>query len=199
MRQTRRTGRTGRRPRLWRLAVVPALVLSVGTGLTACGGGDGGDGDGNGDSGAFGAAGGGAGGGSRQDMAENVLAWYDCMRENGVDLPDPDPNNPAIRLPEGGANDPEVRAAQEACQDELPGGGPGNGEPLTAEQLDQMREFTACLRENGVDIADPDASGMLTMPEGIDPQGPEFQTAMGECQEFAAGLPMRFGPPGGGM
>lgn len=179
---------------IWQ-AVVPAAMLALA--LTACGGGgdDGGDDElsaiGSGSSG--GAAGGGP-------STEDVLAWYDCMRENGVDLPDPDPNRPGIFLPEGSADDPDMEAAQEACQAELPNGGPGNREPLDAEQLASLREFTQCMRDNGVDMPDPDSSGALSMPDGLDPQGPEFQAAMGECQELAAGAPILMGPgPGGGQ
>ncbi|MEO3750679.1 hypothetical protein [Streptomyces sp. B6B3] len=164
--------------------VVPVALLVVS--LTACGG------DGGEDS----AAGTGAeGGGDSQISVEDTLPWYDCMRENGVDVPDPDPDMPGIRLPEGGEDDPEVQAAVEACQEHMPGGGPGAQE-VDAEGLESLRAFTACMRENGVDMADPDSTGALSMPEGVDPNGPEFQDAIGECQELLAGTPVMFG--GGG-
>jgi hypothetical protein len=184
----------------WRAVAVPTAALALSLGLTACGG-DGGGSGGDGDVSAIGngSTGGGGSGGRGGPSTEEVLAWYDCMRDNGVDLPDPDPDRPGIMLPPGSADDPDMEAAREACQDKLPGGGPGNAEPMDADQLAQMREFTQCLRDNGIDIADPDSTGALTMPEGVDPQGPEFQGAMDECQEFAAGLPMRIQPPGSGQ
>ncbi|TDC19504.1 hypothetical protein E1265_23850 [Streptomyces sp. 8K308] len=170
-----------------RLAL-PALVLALG--LTACGGGEDTDED---------ALAAGSGGGNGQRDQEATLDWYDCMRENGVELEDPDPNQMAIRLPEGSQNDPEVRAAMQACQDVLPNGGPGGGQSLTAEQIESLRAFTECMRENDIDMADPDANGRLGMPANADPQGAEFQAAMEECQPLAAGAPMMFGgPPSGG-
>ncbi|MDT0308448.1 hypothetical protein RM780_15975 [Streptomyces sp. DSM 44917] len=176
--------RDSRHPRRLRWLAVPALVLTLA--LTACGGdGEAGDSDA-----------GGTGGGPASDA---TLEWYDCMRDNGVDMPDPDPDNPAVVLPQGSADDPDVRAAVEACQDILPNGGPGSGEPLGDDVMAQLREFTRCMRDNGVDMPDPDSSGALSMPEGLDYQGAEFQGAIEECQELAAGLPMRFGPPGGGL
>jgi hypothetical protein len=38
-----------------------------------------------------------------------------CMREHGVDVPDPDPNNPGIRVP-AGVDREKARAAMEACR-----------------------------------------------------------------------------------
>ncbi|WP_129841597.1 hypothetical protein [Streptomyces sp. RFCAC02] len=171
-----------------RLAL-PALVLALG--LTACGGGDD---DGGDDSAAA------AGEGNTQQQA--ILDWYACMRDNGVDMPDPDPGEMMIQLPEGSRGDPEVQAAVQACQDTLPNGGPGGGggRTLTEEQIASLQAFTECMRENGIDMPDPDSTGRLGIPEGADPQGTEFQTAMAECQPLAAGAPMLFGGgPGSGQ
>jgi hypothetical protein len=60
---------------------------------------------------------------------EQLRAFAQCMRDHGVDMPDPDPNGGGLRItqsggPDSGAlrpDDPTFKAAQEACQDKLPG------------------------------------------------------------------------------
>jgi hypothetical protein len=60
---------------------------------------------------------------------EQFQAFQDCLREQGVELPDPGQGQPGG--PGAGGfdpSDPDFRAAMEACQDDLPeGAGPGGG------------------------------------------------------------------------
>ena len=65
-------------------------------------------------------------------VADQMLAFAKCMRDHGIDFPDPkfDGGGVSISLGENGPGgiDPssdEFKAAQEACGSELPGGGPG--------------------------------------------------------------------------
>lgn len=71
------------------------------------------------------------GGGSGGSPLEDMTAFAECMRENGVEaFPDPDPQFPnrMIMTPEMG-EDPDFEAAHDACADHLQGGGPmGGGE-----------------------------------------------------------------------
>jgi hypothetical protein len=112
---------------------------------------------------------------------EQALAFAQCMRENGVpDFPDPDPNG---RFSEGehDADDPALRAAQEACRDLAPGGEHENlGDPAFVEQ---MREFSQCMRDNGVpDFPDPDADGRLRGVAHEQQDDPTFRAAMETCR-----------------
>ncbi|TDD63869.1 hypothetical protein E1262_29800 [Jiangella aurantiaca] len=179
--------------------LLPVVALLLTATLTACGS-DGGDDDvsaagtGGGDSTSD--SGGGSGGGGETDPEQAELDFYECMRENGVDLPDPDPGQPGIQLqlPPG---DPDNEAAMEECRSLLPNG--GEAPEVDAEALESLRAFTECMRENGIDMPDPAADGRLSMPEGVDPQSAEFQAAMTECQPMLDGAPIRIGPgPGGG-
>jgi hypothetical protein len=68
---------------------------------------------------------------SESDKAEfkkEALANARCMREHGMDFPDPtfDPNGGARLKLGGGINpdSPKFKKAQEACRDTMPGGGP---------------------------------------------------------------------------
>jgi hypothetical protein len=55
-----------------------------------------------------------------KEQAESARQFAACMRENGVEkFPDPDPNEPGIRINKDLADDPDFEAAQEACRDLL--------------------------------------------------------------------------------
>ena len=64
------------------------------------------------------------------DREEQVRQFAGCMREHGVDVPDPDPDG-TLRLGNGGRfgnvnpSDPKVRSALTACRDKLTGLFPG--------------------------------------------------------------------------
>ena len=63
------------------------------------------------------------------DPEEAMLAFTECMRENGVDVPDPEfsedgEGGPRIQMGPGGdfdPNDPDFQAAQEKCRSHLEG------------------------------------------------------------------------------
>jgi len=66
----------------------------------------------------------------RQEFRDAFVKFAACMRQHGVDVPDPSSGPPANgqrrRLPD--RNDPTVQAAMKACQSQLPkrpGGGRG--------------------------------------------------------------------------
>jgi hypothetical protein len=83
---------------------------------------------------------------------EKLLAFTRCMREHGIDLPDPGQGGVIIDEGSGSGpnidpNDPDFQAAQEACGDLLPGkmqvngsgpgGGPVEGGPSVKTEQDQ--------------------------------------------------------------
>jgi hypothetical protein len=154
-----------------------ALVLPVLTTLllAACGGGGGGD------DGVASLGGGGTGGDatatttSPEEREEAMLDWAACMREHGLDVPDPqvdaDGRTSIIVGREAGDDDdsdgtrsaPPDRAAFEAAQEEC-GDPPAFGGELSEEDRKEMQEraleFAACMRDNGAeDFPDPDFSG----------------------------------------
>lgn len=62
-----------------------------------------------------------------QQTAEKLRQFTQCLRDHGIDVPDPDPNGGGMTISKsggpGGVNpdDPAFKAAQQACQDKLPG------------------------------------------------------------------------------
>ncbi|MFK3981802.1 hypothetical protein ACI2K4_15675 [Micromonospora sp. NPDC050397] len=121
------------------------------------------------------------------DNAERQLRFAQCMRENGVDMPDPDPAEKG-RVRIGAGDDPgKAQAAMEACRQFLPNG--GEGRKLDPEQAEQMREMARCMRENGVpDFPDPGADGTLKIDKGLlggkGLDDPTFRAAMEKCEQL---------------
>jgi hypothetical protein len=126
------------------------------------------------------------------DIAAQTAKYASCMRENGVDMPDPEVDDSG-RVKFGGpaagaqpADREKVQAAQEKCKQYLPNG----GEPpqLSTEQLDQMRKFSQCMRENGYpDFPDPQPDGGIRI-EGdqngaMDPESQQWKDAHKKCEE----------------
>jgi hypothetical protein len=170
--------------------VVPALVLMLGA-ATACG--DDAD-DGMATAGGDAGADGGGGPGTGSDQYEQILEFYACLREHGMDVADPEPGGPVqLRVD---PNDPDAQAAMEACRDLAPNG--GEAAAPDAEGMAALREFTQCMRDNGIDdMPDPGADGSLTLPEGVELDSAEAQAAIEECQPLLAGNPVRFRAGGG--
>ncbi|MCY3785098.1 MAG: hypothetical protein OXG47_00020 [bacterium] len=110
--------------------------------------------------------------GGDEDLSdeERLLRFADCMRDNGVDFPDPVVQADGtvrfgIRPGAGGATEAEglgpdldLSAAAEACADLLQGLSVGGGATTVdiTELQDSLLEFARCMRDNGVDMGDPD-------------------------------------------
>jgi len=109
-------------------------------------------------------------------------AFARCMREQGIDVPDPEPGQGGLRiLGQARGNDPaKTQAAVEACRHLLPNG--GELPRLDGEQLERAREFAKCMREHGVDMPDPDADGRLRLPDNIDVTDPKLREAAEACR-----------------
>jgi hypothetical protein len=144
----------------------------------------------------------------QEDFQQAALDYAECMRENGIDVPDPDfsgggggglfgPNSDID------PDDPDFQAAQEECGDIIQGSAPQISEEQQQALEDTLLEFAQCMRENGVDVPDPDFSGggggIFVGPGGngeIDPDDPDFQAAQEECGDILQDA--GFGGPGGG-
>ena len=158
------------------------------------------------------------------DPEQAMLDFAQCMRDQGIDMADPttDENgNFQMMRPsgggEGGEFDPADReamqAAREACSEYLEGLAQQFDRPDMTEMQDLMLEYAACMRENGVDMPDPDFADSADSPgQGpgarlgftsgdYDPDDPVFQAANEACQDIfgSDGMPgMMGGFPGGG-
>ncbi|QWF81710.1 hypothetical protein [Amycolatopsis sp. CA-230715] len=81
-------------------------------------------------------------------------AFAKCMREHGVDMPDPQPGGQGQTLKIEAGDEGKMKAADDACRKLLPNG--GEMKKPDAKELDEMRKQAKCMREHGVDMPDPD-------------------------------------------
>jgi hypothetical protein len=169
-------------------ALVGTLLLAGALALAGCGGSD----DGTDDIASAGGAGASpsAAGSEAAKLSdeERRLKFAECMRGQGLDVPDPGEggrDGVLFRLDEN--TDPKkVEAAMTACKAYAPNG----GEPLKldAEQLDKLREFSRCMRANGVpQFPDPDADGRIRLEKyaGLDRDDAAFKAATEKCRQYA--------------
>jgi hypothetical protein len=130
-----------------------------------------------------------------RDPRDILVDFTRCLREEGVDVPDPDfeadPAEAREQLEEAGIDldDPRVQEAVQTCQPLLG----GILQSLTPEQVQAFRdaivEYAECMREHGIDLPDPDFSGGLDIFGGaVDPSDPAFQEANEECSEIFGDL-----------
>ncbi|TYB67649.1 hypothetical protein FXF51_12715 [Nonomuraea sp. PA05] len=125
----------------------------------------------------------GAGAKPSTDPKEQSLKFAQCMRENGVDMPDPDSSGRVMMKFDKNTPQEKVQAAQEACQQYAPSGTrQGGGDPKMAEN---MRKVAQCMRDNGVEAyPDPEGNMMRLTPDVA--EDPDFKSAEEKCKQVSA-------------
>ena len=172
-----------------RMGLVLGLLLALALGVAACGGGGGKSSGvaslGNGQATATTSPGG------SSDPQQAALAFARCMRQHGINLPDPQFNGNGIsqeftaRRGGNGPDDPKFKAAQQACNKYLPNGGQPTKPNLQEQQ--QMLAFARCMRQHGIDVPDPGANGGIEVkgrPGTVNPDSPKFKAAEQACQQY---------------
>ncbi len=130
------------------------------------------------------------------DASTSQLAFAKCMRENGVDMPDPDPNG-GFGAGQRNINptDPKFQAGLKKCQSLMTSGGQMN-RTFDAASQQKMLDLAKCVRQHGVDMPDPqfDANGKMSMDGSVSGlmSNPKFSSAMQACRQYAPS-----GGPGG--
>jgi hypothetical protein len=187
------------------LAAAGVFAVALTLALAACGGGSGDSGDGVASLGGQGSGGTGTTANGSKDPQEAAIEYAQCMREQGVDMPDPGANG-ELQLQVGPGNQEKVEQAQKKCGPLLENARPRLSEEQRSAMQDGLLAFAKCMREHGIDFPDPQfgEGGKVTQRDvrgGIDPDDPKFQEAQEACQPIMdearrkAGLPEN---PGGG-
>jgi hypothetical protein len=164
--------------------------------------------------------GGGSTGPDSQEFQDAALEYAQCMRDHGIDIPDPtfDGDGGFTQIvPEGEGGGPEgpsdeFQAADDECrsimEDALPEPEDLSPEEV-AERQDQLLAMAQCMRDKGYDMPDPevDSSGRVTIgrrggpADGGSGTGPpadedQFREDMEACQD-EAGMDLPAGGPAG--
>jgi hypothetical protein len=165
-----------------------ALAAAALLALSACEGGDEAD------------AGEGGGGISEADVRDAGLKFARCMRDHGVDVPDPKPGLGGMRALVANSDlerDPDFREAERECGEHLQGLRSQLSDEQQQDLTDARLEFARCMRAEGFDVPDPQPGGGGGQGGGdggplggLDLEDPRVQAAMDECREKADfGLP----------
>lgn len=118
---------------------------------------------------------------NKQDAARVKLTQ--CLREQGIDVPDAQEARelfaqlgPAERARmEDAMAGPCRRYSSQAFGD--------THDPQSQEFLDALTKFTACLRENGADVPDPDPDEPFAVLHSLDQSDPTIAAALSACQD----------------
>ncbi|MFD9103175.1 hypothetical protein ACIRSJ_31845 [Streptomyces virginiae] len=128
---------------------------------------------------ASGGGNGSAAGGAGAD-ADRAVKMRQCLREHGVDVPDPEPGQDPRGMTLGGGADPQkMQEAMKACGMQ----GPGSGKEPSQEEKDKELKWIQCMRDNGVALKDPEYNGGARSAVEI-PKGQEkaFEEAQKKCE-----------------
>ncbi|MGN9907876.1 hypothetical protein ACTMTJ_10030 [Phytohabitans sp. LJ34] len=86
------------------------------------------------------------------DDEERKRQFTQCMRDEGIDIDDAEGPGRGVRVQ---AEKQKMQRAMEKCRKYLPNG--GEPEKPSAADLEKLREYAKCMRENGVPaFPDPD-------------------------------------------
>jgi hypothetical protein len=127
---------------------------------------------------------------------EQAFVFARCMREQGIDFPDPQVGaDGQVTMSPGpgvGTNGSAFQDAAAACETQVAStGGPtsttaASQAPGGTFSAEQMAEFAACMREQGIDFPDPtiaaDGRPEMSPGPGVDTNTSAFQEARAACQ-----------------
>jgi len=149
-------------------------------------------------------------GGPSAGARDAGIAFARCMREQGIDMPDPKTDERGVTRVEPGDGDAagpgaggrapssRFRAAERACRKHLKDVAPPQLSPEQAERFKkQALAHARCMRDNGVNFPDPrltdDGGAVVDIgpDSGLDPDSPVFKRATDACRR------LEFGPGGG--
>lgn len=117
-----------------------------------------------------------------KDREERQLQFTECMRDNGVDIPDS--GDGGVRFKVDSEEDREaMQEAMDACRQYAPGG--EEGFQMTEEMKQEMAAYVDCLQKEGLEISDPNPETGMPDDAGeylMDPDE-DTQAAMDACAD----------------
>ncbi|MER6172995.1 hypothetical protein [Streptosporangium sp. NPDC001681] len=120
------------------------------------------------------------------DRRQAMLKFAQCMRENGVDMADPDPNG-SINYQTKKDEQAKTDKAAKVCQPLLDAALGDKSTAGDSKRRDEMVKYVQCMREQGIDMEDPDPNGGVKFQF---PAGAEAKVKAAEeaCKEFSPGM-----------
>jgi hypothetical protein len=146
------------------------------------------------------------------EVFDAMVKFAECMREHGIDMPDPERDGEGIRMragdeagPGGDRNEEEFEAAHEACEHFMEDARKNMPVPSPEEQAEMQDKLVAmaeCMRARGYDMPDPEVAedGGVRMrmhggPDGRPQDDEQMEKDQEECNAEAG---LDEDPRGGG-
>ncbi|MBO9554787.1 hypothetical protein [Cellulomonas sp.] len=130
------------------------------------------------------------------DPEDAMLQWARCMREHGVDVPDPVDGK--VTVDGKGLTEEQMKAAENACARWQEMAEPqDDGHELSEEEKQAFLDQAQCMRDRGWDVSDPEFDGgRVTQHHRRSPDGaatpgepkpgdPQFEKDIQECADQA--------------
>ncbi len=162
--------------------LAPILAVGLVLVLGACGGSD----DDPGTTPTSGESSSSASGPSNEQDTSRVKLTQ-CLREQGLDVPDTEGHGGFAQLNPAERERLE-QALQGPCREYRSGSFGEASDPQSQEFLDAITGFTVCLREQGVEVPDPDPNNPFAVLHSIDQGDPRVARAASACQDELAAL-----------
>ncbi len=124
----------------------------------------------------------------------DFLKYAKCMRENGIDMPDPKVDEQSGGVMVGaapgatGMDGKKMEAAIKKCQSLMPP--PPNGGKMSEKDKEEALKFAKCMRQNGVNMPDPTFEGKGMTTQRLDDAGDpkKFEAAAKKCGQGGMGF-----------
>jgi hypothetical protein len=98
------------------------------------------------------------------DPKDAALKYAQCMRQNGIDVPDPKAGG-GLTLQADGKNQAKLEKAMKACEHLMQDSGIGKA-AKDPKFHDALVKYAACMRAHGVDMPDPNPDGSFQVKSG---------------------------------
>jgi hypothetical protein len=132
---------------------------------------------------------------AKDEMRQAQLKFASCMRDNGVDMPDPgaDGGKQVFKVGgDSGISKEKFDSATKACEKYRKDIRPQLTEEEQQEFKEQALAHSRCMREHGIDFPDPtfDAEGGARVRIGggngdkLNPENPKFKAAEEACGDL---------------
>ena len=110
-----------------------------------------------------------------------LLQYAECMRDNGVQLPDPVEGDAGSMYKGVDQSSAAFLQADSVCQPILQGVVEDRKQQDGGPQQDEMLALAECLREHGIDVADPVPGAEKPFGDSLDRTDPAVAKALDAC------------------
>lgn len=117
-------------------------------------------------------------------QSDVLLKYATCMRDNGVQLPDPAPDDPSSLYAGVDKSSAAFQSANKVCGGILQGVAEDRkkaGGKDVQQQQEKLLALAQCLRAHGVDVPDPVAGAEKPFGDSLDRTNPAVAKAIQAC------------------